>query len=607
MQPRDLFAERGINVDAPRDLFAERGINPAQAQPFTPDQPTEMVDTFLGKMPKPSKNMNENLSRMGIGIPQTPEEKAKLDQILHERRMGALQSLANYPIEIANLFKKEPFQKFDFAPKTKEAQTGQIVGDIGSFFLPGGALKTGLKGLSYVPKIGEAINAMTKGIDAVPWLKSLMNVGKAGGEAALYNAAKNPQNAQESALEGGALGGGTQAAVNLLTTTNPLVRTLARMGVGAGIGYPFGHPGYGALAGAAYPQLASMVGLTGKNAIPAELLEGLSSKDVARAKAANDRLNTVITPAQASGNYVTSGLEGNLKRSPQGAQYAYRQEQLQTRQQRQAINKMLDNIYTPTPQKEANINALYAKAGQMDINPLVVKQMRTNPIMESAFKTVKSDPAFTNIPENNYKFLAEVDRQLYRDYNAALGNRPNSANAINSTKNSFNSFLKQANPDYEAATKAAQPKMVRENIEGRFNKNEEDFTGKNFYSKFLNTKKSYEDVLRDTKNFPEAQQALKDMRAGWKHLSNIKTVSQGEAQAKTGLADARDQLKVIWNAMKKIAGAKSDIQGLKYVYSKDWDKDFTRIMQVKEQAARNRELATLLGKMSVAAGLRPNE
>lgn len=27
-QPRDLFAERGINVDQPRDLFAEKGINP---------------------------------------------------------------------------------------------------------------------------------------------------------------------------------------------------------------------------------------------------------------------------------------------------------------------------------------------------------------------------------------------------------------------------------------------------------------------------------------------------------------------------------------------------------------------------------------------------
>lgn len=570
----------------------------------SPQNQPEMVDTFLGKMPKPSGDWREDLHRLGVlGFPRTPEEKAQQDQILHDRRLGMAQSLANYPIEIVNLFKKNPLSKFDFAPKNQDAQTGAMAGDLASFFMPGGAVKGVLKGLEYAPMIGRGVNALTKYVEASPFLRGATSVGRGAGEAGLFSATRDPENAGMAGAEGAGIGGATQLATNLLMTQNPIVRMLAKMGLGGLIGQTVGHPYYGALAATGVPQLGRMLGLGGRNAIAQDALEGLNYKDVARATSANERLGTTVTPGQASGNYVTAGMEGGLKRSPQGAQYAYRQEQSQLRQQGNAINRMLDNIYQPTAVNEATINALYSKANQMSINPNVVEQMKQNPIVSSAFKTVKSDPAFTQIPENNYEFLAEVDRQLYRDHQAALGTRPNSANAIASVKSSFNNFLKQANPDYDAATRAAQPKMVRQSIENRFNKMEEDMTGKNFYNKFLNTRSSYQNLLKDTKNFPEAQQAIKDMRQGWKYLSNIKTPSQAEAQSKTGLSHARDQLKAVMEAMQRYTGAKNDIKALKYVYTPGWEKDFDRIMQIKDQKMRNRELASYLGKLGIAYGM----
>lgn len=533
-----------------------------------------------------------------------PQVRGKLNKTNLDRIKGAGQSVANYPIEIANLFKDKPFGKFNFAPQNQAGQEGQTVGDVASFFMPGGVGRGLIKGATMLPKIGDVVNAMTKGVASTPWLNSLLKIGETGGQAGLYNAAKNPESPGISGLEGLGIGGGTQLAANLLTSRNPIVNLLARLGVGTGVGYGVGHPAMGAAAGLMAPQLASMLGMGGaKN----ELLEGLNFKDVSRAKLANDRLGTPITPAQASGNYVTAGLEGNLKRTPQGAQTGYRLEQSQSRSQQNAINDMLDNIYKPTAESESNINSLYAKANLQDVDKGKLNKWRQNPVVENAFKTVSTIPSYQNISPTNYKYLAEVDRQLFRDQKAAEGNKPNVAHAIGKVKYGFNQFLKDENPAYEAATAAAQPKMVRESIEGRFNKNDEDFTGKNFYNKFLNTRKSYSDILSDTKNFPDAQQAIKDMRQGWKHLSNIKTVSQGEAQAKTGIADARDQLKVIWNAMKTIAGAKKDVKGLKFIYSKDWDKQFDKIMQQKEQSQRNRDLATLLGKMSIATGLSPTE
>lgn len=523
-------------------------------------------------------------------------------QAREEGVAGALQGFGNQGIKIANLFKDNPYAMMDFAPKTQAAKYGETAGEVGSFFAPGGLLGGGIKAASYVPKLADIMNYTRKGIDSVPYLRGLLKVGRGGAEAGVFNAANNPDNALSEGAKGFGLGAGVQGAANLLGTQNPLVRAVGSMGIGAAAGLPFDHPGYGAMAGLMAPSLARQLG-GGKNAIAEDVLEGLTPKDVMRAKKANDRLGTSVTPAQASGNYVTSGNEGRLKTSVAGATQGERLENRQIREQSKSINKMLDKIYIPSTYNETKINALYGEANKVSVKPEVISKIRKNPILESAFTSVKNNPAFSDIPENNYKFLAEVDRQLYRDQKSAMRSSPSSAYAIGQVKKPFNTFLKENNSNYLEATKAAQPRIVRENMEAKLNKNKEDYTGKNFYSGFLNTRKAYSDVLRDTKNFPEAQQDIKDMRKGWKHLSNVKTVGQSEAQAKTGISEGRDHIKVILNAIKNMAGSKGDVNRLNTIYSKDWDKGFDRIMKIQDQRQRNKELLAMFGKIGVAYGL----
>ncbi len=445
---------------------------------------------------------------------------------------------------------------------------------------------------------------------AAPWLKNLGSIGKSGLITGLASGAQNPEDKTGATLGGATTGAGTQAIVNALSSRFPWIRAAARAAMTAGGGYlgeKYGGSA-GAIAGGTIGALAptELMGLIPKvrrNAISDEALEGLTKDDVSNAVEANRRLGTPITPAQASGNYVTGGNEGQLKRTPQGAQVGYELEEQQKEAQSNAINKMLDNIYKPTAENKQIESDLYAKANRTSIKPDVLKLMRQNPVIDSAFKTVGSVPAFKNVPETNYAYLAEVDRQLQRDLEAAEGNKPNQAYAISQVKQAFNKTLKNINPDYAAATQAAQPRMIRESMERRFNKNAEDYTGKNFYNKFLNTKASTEDILKQTQKFPEAQQAIKDMRAGWKHLSNIKTVSQGEAQAKTGISDFRDHAKMIMNYIKKATGAKNDIEGLRYIYSNDWEKDLDRIAKIPDIRERNRKLLTLFGRAADAYGL----
>lgn len=565
---------------------------PSTAKPA----PAGTVNTFLGNMPKPTGNMIEDMRRLSPEMfPRNEQEKALFAKNQRERSMGALQSLANYPVKIANLFRQNPMTEFDFAPHTEQAQRGALAGDIGSYFLPGGIANLGVKGLTLLPKVGEGINALSK---AAPWLKTVLNIGKAGGEAGLYGKTHGSENPM---LDVG-LGSGAQTAASLLTTSNPLARYLGALTAGGIAGHYAGdHPYYGAMAALAAPSLVRAMGLGSQSHIAPSILEGLEPKDVTRRLAAAQRLGTNITPAQASGNYVTAGVEGNLKRTPQGAQYAYRQEEAQTRSQQQAINRMLDNIYKPSPEAESKINELYAKAYKQNVNPNVIEKMKNEtPVMQKAFDLVKQDPVYSNIPQNNYEFLAEVDRTLQRMKDGA---QPSQEYVIGNIKKQYNEFLKEANDDYKAATAAAQPRIVRNSIENKLNKNEEDFTGKNFYSRFLNSKGSMNDLLRQTKNFPEAQAAIKDMKVAWKHLSNMKSVSQGEAMSKAGLQDARNDFIQIKKNLERMAGGVSDKQALKFIYSKDWDKGFDQIMQMQEGRERNRALLSLFGKMAVMSGL----
>lgn len=516
-----------------------------------------------------------------------------------EALMGAGEGIVNQGIKLSNLFTDKPTQEVKFTPDTDASRLGKVAGEVGSYFIPGGALTGALKGASYIPKIGELVKAAQKGVASYPLLKSSLKVGKAGGEAALFNAANNPQDAKMAALEGGGIGAGMQGAANLLTTQSPLIKSLAGAGLGAGIGSMFGHPAVGAAAGLSAPTVLKQFG-AGKSSVPEDVLQGLSQKDVMKSKFANDQLGTTVTPAQASGNYVTSANEGYWKRSPEAAQKALRYENKQTSQQSNAINDMLNKIYVPSLQNEAKINSLYEQAGKWKLHPNVISQMKENPIISSSFNSVKGIPAFSNIPENSYQFLAEVSRNLYRNEKSSL---PNKAYLIRQVRNPFNEALKQNNPYYDAATKAAQPKIVRQNIEDKFNRSEGDYTGKNFYNKFLNLKKPYKDLLQDTNNFPEAQESIKNMRAGWKHLSNVKTVSQGEAQAKSAISDTRDPIKAIKENMKHLAGSKQDIDRIDAIYSKDWDKGFHKIAQIKDQKQRNREYLSLFGKIATAYGL----
>lgn len=558
-----------------------------------------LLSIGLGDNEKPNKKF------LNLFQPNTKERQKQINEELshnfNQAVLGGAQGILNIPSGTAEIFNptSHKIPRFNFAPNTEASQIGQT---IAPFVGPQGVETIALKGLSYAPKAINALKRLTSLARSKPITNALLQGGKTASELGYINALEHPDHATTEFLKGGALGAGIGALSPAITSTFPLISPLAKAGIGGLIGAQFGHPYAGAAAGLGLP-IRSFLGLEPSNKIAGEMLGPLTSKDVMKSVSANRRLGTAVTPAEASDNYPLAGKEGALKRTTEGGQTGFRLEELEKNKQTNAINSMLDKIYKPSKENINKINSLYNQAYKYNIKPGIVESIKDNSVMEHAFNSVKSNPVFKNIPENNYEFLAEVDRTLQRMYEGERINNPSSAYVIKENKKAFNNFLKQNNKMYNKATEEAQPKIVREKIESKLNKESEDLTAKNFYSKLLNSRKSYRDLLHDTKNFPESQKMIKDMRSGWKNLANMKTTSQSEAQAKTALDHARNIANFLMTTIKNTAGAKADIKRLKFIYSPDWEKHFANFSKIKDRNERIKEMSNYILKSGVKVGL----
>jgi hypothetical protein len=552
--PRDLFEERNIKVDQPRDLFKD-GI---------PNNNKE--SSFWDKLTSALGNVDQSQDLTGRLLP------SNYDQNIRDLGTGFSQSLVNYPKEIANLFLKEKLPLSDWGNHNAASNFGGFLGDLASFSFPGKAASLLIKGGRYLPIASNAISSLKDINASSPTLNYLSKLGSNIGQSAIFGAAHDNESPQSGAIAGGILGGASQGLTDLVGIKNPLISLLAKSGLGALIGqFSGGHPIYGAGAAVALPEAIKYAGLSRKSQIPAQLLEGLTPAAWKKSVEANRKLGTLITPGEATGNRVKNAREGNLMRTPESDQYALDLQEKQANLDKTAINNMLDKIYVSTPKREKEIDDAYRLAYRRSIPPRVVEEIKNQPIMEDAFTYVKQDPAFRNVPENNYKFLAEVNRHLKRKVDELENSgRVTSARLHDNIRKEYNDFLHDSNEDYAKATDLAQPKIVRNNIVKKLNRHPDDYTAKNFYSKFLSRPNAANELLEDASYFPEAHADIKLMQDAWKNRSNLESASSASYTARKGLADIRNDTKQWLQLIKKEVGSNMDKNALDFIYSPDW-------------------------------------
>lgn len=191
------------------------------------------------------KQLNNQSEKSILQFEERPGMREEQQKALSEFAQNASQSIINTPEEVANVFGKHLYNKFNYAPQNTEAsQLGKVSGDIASYFMPSGAISGGLKGLNLIPKAKNAIDAMSAALKAKPFINALLQSGKNAGEAALFQKEKYPNSNAKDVVEAAGIGAGIPFAMNMFTSTNPIVSTLAKLGVGGGLGYSYnGIPG----------------------------------------------------------------------------------------------------------------------------------------------------------------------------------------------------------------------------------------------------------------------------------------------------------------------------------------------------------------------------
>lgn len=577
------------------------------------------LDTSNKKQKSPSKNEAPQYylhPGTGARIP-TNESARKLSQEQSEASIdtfrGIGKSLGNTPQEFANIF-RERSQDIPFPYKNQNEEIGGVAGDIGTFFLPGGSLKGILKGATYLPKIGKGANAITKAIENSPLIKNALNIGRTGLETAIMGVRKNPQQSAGETATQGATGAGLQTLLNAVLSKNPIVNFLAKAGLGAGGGYlggkATGTPAYESVPlglGTAFGMgpLLRELGVV-KSPVSKEFLSDVKTTIPESAKQrleSNRSLQTAIRPSEALNNTSIGSKEGNIPFSVGGAQEMAEQEAIRTKEHQAAINKLLDEIHVNTPEAKQEIRTAYKNANKWNMNEKFMDSIEDDPVINQAIHKVETTPALkkdlNDIPKNNVMYLDQVKRAMDDMRSAALrrGDK-NEARIINETANKFTKEIDKSVPEYARARDLSQRSIVRSQISKALNKGRtKEINGYQFYTKILANDDAYNKLYQSLKNVPEAQAMLKNMKQGWDTLIPPQTVRASFAKSSSSMDKVRSSIHGLMIHFKNlVVGGKRDVERAKFIYSKDWEKEFANIQKMENQIEKRNAMIKLIAK-----------
>jgi len=441
---------------------------------------------------------------------------------------------------------------------------------------------------------------------ALPHAPKIINALMRMGAQAGYGAAQAPENP----LLGAGMGAGGSGLGQLSGIKNPMLNALLRTLVGGGMGVgagkvtgmnPWETGALGASIGLGAPKIAKTLGFS-KSKPGLETLEHLNRGDIQEPVNAANRLNTPITPAEASGNPFVGGIEGTFGRTGEAAALKTKIAQERIGKQQSAIYDLLDTIYDKSTPEAAKISRkkiedLYQQAFKWNLKPEIMADIKNDHVIAAAFERVKADPAYqrklNGIPENNYSYLNQVKRSLSDMEGAAIKKGENDrALEFNEARKNLVDMMDEGVPAYAKAREEAQKSIVRSNIQKAMRKKE--LKGSSFYNTLLKNDDEFNKLYDSLKNVPEAQDKLNDMKTAWKHLIDIEKPKNAAFRAETGLGQSRNivsKLVDIWNEM---TGAKRNIEALRFIHSPKWDKSFSEILEIKNEKQRKDALADFI-------------
>lgn len=328
-------------------------------------------------------------------------------------------------------------------------------------------------------------SAVQKGVKDLSQYAPLLAAGPMGlladiGVGAGYSALQSPDNK----LKGGAIGGGTSGAFNIINklmgASNPLVRAGSRALLGGAAGYGYGGASgaaEGAAAGVLAPSLLKKLGIGTEHPgvdIASKVLPG----EVAGRAEAGERLGTPLTPGEASGRPDITGQEAMVGRVGPAATEKVKIGQQRIQEQKNAIDELYrrispkdkiasfdvrkaaqDSIEKMKQARQEAVDPLYKIAETKKAAPnLITKLERENPIIGEAIDDVLADKKYQvkgellGEPRNSIKTLDYAKRKIDSKIEQAKNYGDNDAvRVLTKTKNKLLDSIDGFSPDYKAA------------------------------------------------------------------------------------------------------------------------------------------------------------
>lgn len=446
-----------------------------------------------------------------------------------------------------------------------------------SFAIPGANIGRVSKAIESIPKIGKYASRAIS--EAIP--------------QALFSASQAPEG---SMIESGAKAGATiapfAALSELMKTTNPTTRMIAKGLSGAG-GALLGREsakqaGFGELGSDLAGVVGAALGSRGFNTekeMKRNLTEGVHPTVAEHRLRAAKRLGLdYLTPAEAGVSSWAARRQGSLGRTEEGAKLLSEKGIKRQESERNAIEKTLNKIYSPD--MEPKIKEAYEKIRTVKLPSDFIEKYSDNEIIKRAQKVIENKPAYKeelkNTPRDSLVYWDHVKRSMDDMVNTAeRKGEYNEARIISNSRADMRDQMDAHFPEYAQARAMYELKKTREGLEKAFDQKE--INGTNFY-RALASQKKFDEIIGHLKNAPEAADNLRDMRFLFKDLMGPPTIKTAKGTEERGMNQSRSSGAFLENLMEHVfTKGKNDKAAIEFITSKDWNKQLKEINKISDK------------------------
>ena len=238
-------------------------------------------------------------------------------------------------------------------------------------------------------------------------------------------------------------------------------------------------------------------------------------------------LNTFLTPAEATGFGELVVRESSLRLDDPALQSLGVAVRGREATLKQSINDLLEEIAPNTPERATLISEGYEALARTKMTPKLLENIANDktlgPYYTTFLKAKGYKESIADVPENSLsrldhfnEFLNEKTKTFYK----AGKNR--AGKVVNDKRKELQNFVDQAVPEYAVARRVAQLDIIKKNIIKEMSKIKGsgvlDDAGRpvpdaiQFYQKFLKSGETYENLIINLSDNPNALQKISDLR-----------------------------------------------------------------------------------------------